>query len=173
MSAYQGALFLDLDGTIIQTKSGKRFPKNINDWEFNANVLDRILEAMELGYRIYIVTNQGGIGKFLTSSDFDEKIETIIERIAAYCFVSPAKIKYRYCSTLGSYFHKPNPGMAYDLALEDGIILSKSIMVGDASGLPGNHSDSDQQLADNIGALYLDIETFLEYGISGYAGHKD
>lgn len=173
-SSYQGALFIDLDGTIIRTKSKKKFPKDIHDWEYMPNILDRLQEANELGYKICIVTNQGGISKgFLSASDFETKIEDIILGIRMACNIDAEDITYRYCTSVGSFFHKPNPGMAYELALDQGILLHKSIMVGDASGLPGNFSDSDQQFADAIGALYLDINQFLKYGIGGYAGHKD
>lgn len=38
---------------------------------------------------------------------------------------------------------------------------SQMIMIGDASGKPGDFSDSDKKCADNFGIDYLDIEDFL------------
>ena len=35
------------------------------------------------------------------------------------------------------------------------------IMIGDASGKPGDFSDSDKKCAENFGIDYLDIEDFL------------
>ena len=40
---------------------------------------------------------------------------------------------------------------------EDGAYL----MVGDASGNPGNFSDSDKVFADNAGCKYMDVEDFI------------
>lgn len=170
MSSYGRALLMDLDGTIIQTKSGKTFPKNVDDWEFIPGVLARIREAHDFGFPIYIVTNQGGISKgYIRASDLETKLENIVYAIKDQCEISQDnEIAYRYCGTMGSYFHKPNPGMAYDLALEDGLMLHKSIMVGDASGLPGNHSDSDLVFAENINATYIDVNEFIKYGVGRF-----
>lgn len=38
---------------------------------------------------------------------------------------------------------------------------SSMIMIGDASGKPGDFSDSDKKCAENFGIDYLDIEDFL------------
>ena len=36
-----------------------------------------------------------------------------------------------------------------------------SLMVGDASGLPGQFSDSDKVCAENAGIDYMDVITFV------------
>ena len=41
-------------------------------------------------------------------------------------------------------------------------IKSKSLMIGDASGKPGQFSDSDKKCAENFGIDYLDVEDFLQ-----------
>ena len=38
-------------------------------------------------------------------------------------------------------------------------------MIGDASGKPGQFSDSDKRTAENFGIDYLDIEDFLKLNI--------
>ena len=41
-------------------------------------------------------------------------------------------------------------------------IKQKSLMIGDASGLPGQFSDSDKKCAENFGIDYIDVRDFLE-----------
>lgn len=36
------------------------------------------------------------------------------------------------------------------------------IMIGDASGKPGDFSDSDKKCAENFGIDYIDVRDFLE-----------
>lgn len=38
---------------------------------------------------------------------------------------------------------------------------SSMIMIGDASGKPGDFSDSDKKCAENFGIDYIDVEDFL------------
>ena len=52
-------LFSDLDGTLINTISGKTFPEGIWDMKIRFNVLDKIKE-LNPKY-VFIISNQGGI----------------------------------------------------------------------------------------------------------------
>lgn len=50
------------DGTLIKTKSGNVFPKDINDWEiWNSSVLKELGNFYDNGFKICIFTNQKGI----------------------------------------------------------------------------------------------------------------
>ena len=64
-------LFADLDDTLIKTRSGKTFAQGMWDMELKLDVLNKIKE-LEPDY-MFIVTNQGGIGKFFTEEDFVKK----------------------------------------------------------------------------------------------------
>lgn len=61
---------------------------------------------------------------------------------------------------------KPNPGMLEDMLAEfthnTGITIAKEdcLMIGDASGLEGQFSDSDLKTAENFGCDYLDVTEF-------------
>lgn len=138
---FNKALFLDLDGTIITTKSGDTFAKNIDDWKFLPNVLNRIKFYADEGYIICIVTNQGGIELgYITKEDFEAKFSAIIAEIEQFIRTD---VNALYCMYMDGYYRKPNPGMAYQLAQELSLNLKNSIMVGD--------SDSDKEFADNAG----------------------
>ena len=155
------ALFLDLDGTLIKTKSGETFPKNIHDWEFKLGMLPKIQMMYQSECFIIIVTNQAGIeAGHITEIEFLAKISNIIYQMEEKIHVPCA---YWYCDRLNSYKRKPNPGMAYEAATQLELDLSKYIMVGDASGLEGQFSDSDKMFAENAGiGTYYDISEFLK-----------
>src|SRR5688500_5670400 len=124
------ALFLDLDGTLICVKSGSEFPKDLNDWMFIPKVVSKVAQYHNDGYIICIVTNQGGIELgHVTSVDMENKLRIISEELESEIGIGVNTI---YCPYMESYHRKPNPGMAYTLALELSIDLRESIMVGDA-----------------------------------------
>lgn len=55
-------LALDMDSTLIRTKSGRKFPINADDWQwFSPNVCSKLHAAHSNGYRIVIVSNQAAL----------------------------------------------------------------------------------------------------------------
>ena len=48
--------------------------------------------------------------------------------------------------------------MEYDITCDK----SEMLMIGDASGKPGQFSDSDKKTAENFGIDYLDVEDFCK-----------
>lgn len=147
------ALFLDLDGTIIKTKSGEKFPTKIEDWEFISNVLPAIKRYSEKGYLIIIVSNQGGVELGFVTNDFiSTRFNIIRKEIEDYI---RADVNMAYCPSMDHYDRKPNPGMAYYFAINLNLDLRKSIMVGD------NESDANFAIMAGIGA-YLHISQFAD-----------
>lgn len=68
------ALFLDRDGVIIEDKHYVNDPKNV---KLIANVGDALFRAQRAGYLLFIVSNQGGVGKGIITMEqciacFDE-----------------------------------------------------------------------------------------------------
>lgn len=61
-----------MDGTLIKTKSGRVFPKTIDDWQIAYSEVPGMLKSLhEDGYKIVIFTNQGGISKGrMTTKEF-------------------------------------------------------------------------------------------------------
>ena len=52
----------DLDWTLIQTRWGAKFARNIDDWKpWDPRVITKLNSLVDDGYRIVIFTNQGGV----------------------------------------------------------------------------------------------------------------
>ena len=121
----------DLDGTLIETASGKRFAKDYSDWKLMSSVTQKLKDLFKMGYRIVIFTNQGGIavGK-LNKEDFATKINAIAQKINVPFLVLAA--------TAQDVHRKPCTGMwTHFIKHENGNVLpeiSNCFYVGDAAG---------------------------------------
>eukprot|EP01055_Gregarina_sp_Pseudo9_P001213 Gregarina_sp_Pseudo_9__1212@NODE_17_length_6116_cov_22_397400_g15_i0_p8_GENE_NODE_17_length_6116_cov_22_397400_g15_i0NODE_17_length_6116_cov_22_397400_g15_i0_p8_ORF_typecomplete_len143_score35_30PNK3P/PF08645_11/3_3e18PGP_phosphatase/PF09419_10/0_011DUF2439/PF10382_9/0_16_NODE_17_length_6116_cov_22_397400_g15_i09061334 len=60
----QGVLALDLDGTLIQPKSGRKYPKDINDWSWmyggpkGTLIKDKLQKWHSDGFCVCVLSNQ-------------------------------------------------------------------------------------------------------------------
>lgn len=161
-------LFCDLDGTLIDTLSGETFPKGIWDMKLKFDVLDAIKKFSP--QCVFIVSNQGGIEKgFVDRRNFEFKMEYIIRSVKEYINVFT---EYSYCDSndKDSHYRKPNTGMLESLLYKcqtkwfkcEGINKEDCLMIGDASGLEGQFSDSDKKTAENFGIDYMDVNEFVK-----------
>ncbi len=171
-------LFADLDGTLITTASGKTFAEDCTDFRIRKDVLDKI-KTMEGLRFLVVVTNQGDIPQYVSKKDFEAKLYGIAHFIQAYLNKDSAfiqdeddvKVHFTYCSSMDKTHpcRKPNPGMLQDfldvkLRYASKYMKEKDgmLMIGDASGKPGQFSDSDKKCAENFCIDYLDVEDFLK-----------
>ena len=156
-------LFIDLDGTLIKTISGKTFPEDISDFRIQLPVLNKIKEKMPNLVGLFVVTNQGGIGKFVSDHDFDTKILSITNFSASYLLCEVGDYMYCPSNDNNDLLRKPNVGML-EAMCESWYFSNKQemLMIGDASGKPGDFSDSDKKCAENFGIDYIDVRDFLE-----------
>jgi D-glycero-D-manno-heptose 1,7-bisphosphate phosphatase len=129
------AIFLDRDGVINEVLSERvRYVNKPEDFYLLPGVADAIAIFRKLGYLIFVVTNQGGIGmgymKLSVLKSIHRKMrevllmeneQAIIDDIA-YCPHRPRD---------GCDCRKPKPGMIIDLAEKYNIDLSQSYMIGD------------------------------------------
>nr|XP_023019816.1 uncharacterized protein F21D5.5 [Leptinotarsa decemlineata] len=159
----------DIDGTIIKTKSGARFPKNSSDWELNMSEIPQRLRNLQAeGFKLVFFTNQSGVGKELSKiSDFKWKIENVIKKLAVpiQVFIALGRSMYRK-PLLGMWnVLKGNKNGGVD------IDLNESFYVGDAAGRqknwapkrPKDHSLADRLFAMNAGLkFYTPEEYFLK-----------
>lgn len=127
------AVFLDRDGVINEVLSKRvRFVNAPRDFHLLEGVGEGIRQLNEAGYKVFVVTNQGGVGLgFMTAADLHQvhaKMEKELDKSGAFlddiafCPDRPeAKSRCR----------KPAPGMILDLAEKHEIDLSRSYMAGD------------------------------------------
>lgn len=156
MKGLNKALFLDLIGTIIKTKSGKPFPEDTNDWEFISGVLPSIKRFSDQGYIVCIISNEGGIELGHTTKQLVEaRLHSIRVEVEDYIRTD---VNIAYCPSMDGYDRKPNPGMAYYFAIQLQLNLKQSIMIGD------NQSDNEFALLSGMGA-YLHINQFVDQPI--------
>lgn len=134
-TAANKAIFLDRDG-VINVDDG--YTHRLEDFALMPGAAAAIRRANEAGYKVMVVTNQGGIGLGYYSEDdmrcfHDHMQHQLAEASAvitdiAWCPHHPraAQPENRNCSC-----RKPSPKMILDLAERHNIALAKSAMIGD------------------------------------------
>jgi histidinol-phosphate phosphatase family protein len=144
-------LFLDRDGVINHEKQND-YIRKLDEFVMYDGVADAVSVMSKLFSRIFIVTNQKGVGKGLMSEAdladihayMGEQIDSAGGRID--------KIYYCTDTENDSPNRKPNAGMAYQ-AKEDypGIDFSRSLMVGNKL--------TDMQFGRNVGMHTIFLAT--------------
>jgi len=151
----------DIDGTIIQTKSGKTFPINKSDWIFlfKNKTIDKLKEYVNNNYCIIFISNQAGLHTTAQTDDWMYKMNTIVESLNCPLIILASIVKDR--------FRKPMPSMfnfIIELMQKQHVVIdmNKSFYCGDASGRPHDHSDTDYKFALNCElTFYVPEEIFL------------
>lgn len=143
------ALFLDLDGTVRETTTGRVHPMYPWDQVLKPGVAERIAEYRALGYLVVGVTNQGGVGLgYLKERDVEKINRHLMDELAPGLFdlilFSPYHPKGKNPRRAATEsWRKPNPGMAFEARDRLDIDLGRSVMVGDMT--------TDRQFAKNAG----------------------
>ena len=138
------ALFLDRDG-VINVHRGYVYKQE--DFEFIPGVFEVCRFAKQLGYLIFVVTNQGGIGRgYYTTQDF---IKLTLWMLRGFEAQGVNIDKVYFCPDVSSPNRKPAPGMILQAAKDFGVDLSSSIMVGD------NETDIQAGIAAGVGTNLL------------------
>jgi len=130
------AIFLDRDGVINEDFG---YVSSIKDFVFKRGIFKTLLAAQKKGYKLFVITNQSGIGRgFFTEDDYRKLTDWMIaefkrRRITITdCMHSP----YHPEEGIGKYkknhiTRKPNPGMINLLSKKHSIDLPSSILIGD------------------------------------------
>lgn len=155
----------DLDGTLIDTKSGSTFARNKDDWRlWNDEIPSVLKKHRDENYSVVVFTNQGGIGLGkVKPNDFKAKVDSIQNSLEVPLLVIAA--------TESDKYRKPSKGMweyfinNYNKGKK--VIMSDSYYVGDAAGRPAakgrkkDFSDTDYKFAVNVGLKFKTPEQFF------------
>ena len=145
------ALFLDRDGVI---NIEKNYVHKVEDFEFIDGIFDLCKRAQQLEFRLFVITNQAGIGRgYYTVSDFEYLTNWMLDRFKEEG-INIEKVYYcPFHPTAGigefkkdSFDRKPKPGMLLRAQEEFGLDMSSSILIGD--------KDSDLAAAEAAGVTY-------------------
>ncbi len=137
------SLFLDRDG-VINEKLDNDYVKNWGEFKFKEGALQAIAGLGKIFGRVFVVTNQRGVGLSLMSK---EGLNEIHDRMHSEVISASGRIdKIYYCTAVDNCAEcrKPNIGMGLKAKSDfPEIEFSKSIMVGD--------SISDMEFGKNLG----------------------
>lgn len=132
------ALFLDRDGTLILDKHYLADPAGV---ELIPGVAAALARARALGYRLFLFTNQSGIGRGLYTLDDAQRVNDRMEELLAL----PRPIFDGVCIAPEapeepSLYRKPSPRYLLEMIAQHGLDPAHCWMVGDReSDLAAGH----------------------------------
>ncbi len=143
-------IILDRDGVI--NLDSDAYVKSVDEWIAIDSSIQAISQLHQAGYRVFVATNQSGIGRgffsLQTLQDMHHKMCSLINHAGglisdiAYCPHTPED----NCTC-----RKPKAGLLTRLAADHQIDLTQAIVIGD--------SLRDLQAADQVGATGLLVLT--------------
>lgn len=160
----------DLDGTLIVTKSKKKFPVDENDWKFyDDNVRTKLENLIKEKYCFIIISNQGGIKGNSQRIQWMNKLNAIQKELNLEMLV--------FCSTHDNQFRKPLPMFFFeDNFFPQEIFINKSKLsfyCGDACGRHGDHADTDLKFALNSNLEFRTPEMMFKNSAINYTPVKN
>jgi bifunctional polynucleotide phosphatase/kinase len=135
----------DVDWTIIKPKEGRKFPQNVDDWQWlRPSVPETVRKFFVDGFDIVFLTDQTKPWKV-----------TMIENVIRILDVDVTCL-----IAMNKAFHKPNPAFFLE-TFSNMYDTSSSFFVGDAAGREGDWSRNDIDVAARIGVkFYVPEEVF-------------
>ncbi len=131
-------VFLDRDGVINEFPGNGKYVTKIKDFHFIPGSLEAIRVLTEAGYKIFVISNQAGVGKGVYSMD---KLKRIDSRMIRAVINNGGKIrKSFYCthrSDAGCDCRKPGIGLLKKALKSLNKTIShaqKAFFVGDTEG---------------------------------------
>lgn len=121
------ALFLDRDGVINVDKG---YVHKIEDFQFKPEIFETCRRAKADRYMLIVITNQSGIARgYFTLEQYNTLTDWMKERFEDEA--CPLDGVYMCPDVHPSSMRKPAPGMILQAAIDHGIDLHRSILMGD------------------------------------------
>lgn len=125
------ALFLDRDGTLIIDKVYLADPAGV---ELIAGVADGLRRARELGYKLFLFTNQSGIGRGLHTLEHTLRVNARLEELVGL----PAPVFDDTCIAPETpdqppIYRKPSPRFILEKLAQHRLDPTQCWMVGDSA----------------------------------------
>ncbi len=126
-------LFLDRDG-VINERLVDDYIKNLDEFRFLPGVLNALKYFSAVFGKIFIVTNQQGIGKgLMTESDLGNIHRHLVSEVKSHGGIIDKIYHSPYLAVDNDISRKPNPGLAYQAKKDyPEIDFTRSVMVGDS-----------------------------------------
>jgi D-glycero-D-manno-heptose 1,7-bisphosphate phosphatase len=133
--ALRPAIFLDRDGTL---NVEKKYLHTIKEWEWISGAIDALARFQAAGFALVVITNQAGIARGMyTAKEVHILHEWVARELAAHDIIidgfyfCPHHPDFRKMGEELCDCRKPKAGMLLQAALELGIDLARSWMIGD------------------------------------------
>ncbi|GAB6010890.1 D-glycero-alpha-D-manno-heptose-1,7-bisphosphate 7-phosphatase [Viscerimonas tarda] len=166
-------LFLDRDGVINVERPGD-YVKNISELVFVDGALDAIAILSSIFHRIFIVTNQRGVGRGIMSADALDKLHHYMTGEITKHGGSISGIYVCTDTNADSVNRKPNTGMAFRAQTDfPDVDFARSVLVGNSKSdiqfgeklgmftvLVGNKYPEQDEIYNNISAYYSNLYQF-------------
>ncbi|WP_320033352.1 D-glycero-beta-D-manno-heptose 1,7-bisphosphate 7-phosphatase [Halarcobacter sp.] len=172
----QKAIFLDRDGVVNVEKD---YTYQIEEFEFVDSLFDSLKYLQNLGYKLFIITNQSGIARgFYTINDYNKLTNWMLDQLEQ---------KDIHISQVESCPHgpednctcrKPKTGMIDKILKKHEIDLSHSWLIGDKKSdilcaknanikytiqvKSGHHFDEKDSLADFVCNSIKDVKNIIK-----------
>ena len=128
----------DFDWTLVKPKEGRKFPINIDDWQYTRNSVYDVIQKYKLDHHIIIVTDQTKLWKI-------DQIKLVMKDL---------QLETNTTVIIGGKIHKPDT--SYFLKIFPNFLdLDITFYVGDAAGRLGDWSDCDKQFAKNLNITFM------------------
>lgn len=122
-------ILFDRDGTLIEDGHYISRPEQVFLFSYTGPVLQN-LQAR--GYRLFLVTNQSGIGRgFLSEQDYQQVHHQMVKQLGAFSVQFTDHIHCPHTPGDKCTCRKPRPGMWQALASRHGLKAEETIIIGD------------------------------------------
>jgi len=125
----------DFDWTIVKPKDGRKFPKDVADWQYIRESVPSVIRDFAKDHQIVILTDQSKLWKI-------DQIKAVIEDLGV---VNKAIIGFKT--------QKPDTGLFSSVYPK--IKTEKAFYVGDAAGRKDDWSDKDLKFAQSLGIQFF------------------